>query len=181
MKGDEASVIKFHIKMYTLIILPVMLMSIIIPAIVFRQSKVIIETTRKQLKLSEDLIESTVSYLQASPIDEPTLNKVKKNLKQLQEDFNVTVRLNKIEQVSGKRIMVYTISSLILVFSILVVVYLHLLIGPIFRLQRLVVLMASGKDVGQIKIRATDELQQLAKSLEALRLHLLENKKKEEK
>ncbi|MBI4335101.1 MAG: hypothetical protein HY589_00420 [Candidatus Omnitrophica bacterium] len=171
--------LKFKIKMQFLITLPVIFMGIIITAVAFNSTKSVMETTKEQLKVHEEQITATYNSLNVDykDLNEEIIRKAKKNLAQLREDFSVTLRLHAIHQAHGKDAVVYRISGIILLFSIILMIYLHRLVGPVFRLQRLVELIVEGKDVGEIKVRATDEVQHMAKALERLRQEIKELRK----
>ncbi|MFH1198799.1 MAG: hypothetical protein V1650_01355 [Candidatus Omnitrophota bacterium] len=178
-KPINYAALKFQFKMQLLVILPIMFIGIVIPVFVFRASKFVVNTTRDQLKMHEAVADVTLRYLNASPLDEGSLREARKNMEQLRQDLNATIRLIGIQHARERDFVVYTVSAIILLFSVFMMFYLHRLIGPVLRLQKMVALMAMGKDVGEIKVRSLDELQELAKSLESMRKYLLSCKEKE--
>ncbi|MFH1847869.1 MAG: hypothetical protein ABH825_01475, partial [Candidatus Omnitrophota bacterium] len=157
MKNTSGSVLKLQLKMQLLITLPVMIMGLLISVLVFSATRSIMETSREQLKMRIASVEGLIQEVDARiedrmDPDEKAFNETeKKKLANLRDELDVTIRLNSFQQLQGKRTIAFIISGLVFGFSIITMICLHRIIGPIFRLQKAVSCMVAGEDVGQIK------------------------------
>lgn len=173
------SALKFQFKMQLLVILPILLIGLILPVVVFRISNSLVERTREELRTHARFAEASSRYAEVASLSDASLQEIRRNTKQLKSEIEATVESLNSQQSREKDIIVYFISGIVFWFSIFMMFYLHRLIGPVLRLQNMVLMMAEGKEVGEIKVRSLDELQGMAKSLEILRRHIITSREKE--
>lgn len=85
------------------------------------------------------------------------------------------VYLDTIEEWTDTKNMILQVIFMVIVgTSLLALSYSHRVVGPVNRLQKYVEMLAEGKDVPPIRVRADDEFKDIASSLDRLRKMLKE-------
>lgn len=180
MVQKDDAIFKFRLKLQILVTLPVIIMGCVIISIAFKATQPFVNSSKAQVMKFSELVDKASKCLDSSGVEKSLAGRITRDLEQLQYDFRETVSLDTLRQIHSEKYLVLLFSGLIFVFSAFIMIYIHSLTGPIIRLQRIATLMGKGKDVGEIKVRGHDELQELAKGLEVLRQNLFSVKKTED-
>ena len=156
-------------------VLPVLLMSLFCIYFISQSGELLVEKQKSKIVEEFSSIDKTLKQMQAVNLPKDVNNKLEifsKKLSILQEELNIQY-YNLVEKWAKIRMKLLIVLSLgILFVCIISLIYSHRIAGPIYRLKKAIEAMQNGKEIGHIKLRPGDEFQDLADSVEKLRVIL---------
>lgn len=157
-------------------ILPVLLMSLFCIYFIIQSGEFLVEKQKSKIVEEFSSIDNTIKQIQAVNLPKKDVNNqleiFSKRLSILQEELNIQY-YNLVEEWAKTRMKLMAVLFLGMLFvGIISLIYSHRIAGPIYRLKKSIEALQEGKEIGCIKVRPADEFQDLADSLEKLRVIL---------
>jgi nitrogen fixation/metabolism regulation signal transduction histidine kinase len=159
-------------------VLPVLLMSLFCIYFINQSGESLVE--KQKLKIVEEFssIDNTIKQIQTDNLPKDVNNQLEvfsKRLSIIQEELNIQ-SYNFMEEWAKTRMKIMAVLFLGMLFvGIMSLIYSHRIAGPIYRLKNSIEALQEGKEIDCIKLRPSDEFQDLADSMEKLRV-ILKNK-----
>ena len=156
-------------------VLPVLVMSLFCIYFVIQSGELLVEKQKSKIVEEFSSIDKTLKQMQAVNLPKDTKDQFgifAKRLRLLQDELNIQYH-NLLEEWDKTKMRIFAVLFLgILCIGILSLIYSHRIAGPLYRLKKEIEMLQEGKETGCIKVRAADEFQDLANSLEKLRVIL---------
>jgi nitrogen fixation/metabolism regulation signal transduction histidine kinase len=156
-------------------VLPVLLMSLFCIYFVIQSGELLVGKQKSKIVEEFSSIDKTLKQIQAVNLPKDVNNKLEifsKRLSILQEELNIQY-YNLVEEWAKTRMKLLAVLFLGMFFvGIISLIYSHRIAGPIYRLKKTIEDLQEGNEIGRIKVRPGDEFQDLANSLEKLRVIL---------
>lgn len=167
---------RFQLKYSILAVLPLLILGFLIIGMVFNISKGLIVSQKQQLMTQLALLEQSLNFLDKTDTDKRVIGELRKNVKSLKSFSQDLIKLNtfqwgSLNRVALKGLAVFTVGGILLwlVFS-------HRVAGPIYRVQKILDEWRHNRVVPPIKVRPTDEFQELFAGIEDIRKQSAESK-----
>jgi len=173
---------RFQFRYIVFMIIPIILLGLFAVIIGFRVAYDMASTQRQQLMVMISSLENSLKDIENFLMDRSTLEKAVNSIRTLKTFSQDLVAINMLELRRLSYLLVLAMFMLISGAIIVGIFSSHRIAGPIFRLQRHIREMSKNVLSTPIRIRAHDEFQELASTLEELRLSNLaqSNKRHEE-
>lgn len=156
-------------------VLPVLLMSLFCIYFVIQSGEMLIEKQKAKIVEEFSSIDKTLTQMQAVKLPKDVSNQLEifaKRISILQEELNIQ-HYHIVEEWAKTRMQLLAVLFLgVLCVGIISLIYSHRIAGPVYRLTKAIETLQAGKESGSIKLRPADEFQELADSLEKLRVML---------
>jgi len=156
-------------------VLPVLLISLFCIFFVVQSGELLVEKQKSKIFEEFSSIDKTLKRMQSVNLPKDVNNQLEifsKRLSILQEELNIQY-YNLVEEWAKTRMKILAVLFLGIFFvGIISLIYSHRIAGPIYRLKKAIEALQDGKEIGCIKLRPGDEFQDLADSLEKLRVIL---------
>ena len=159
-------------------VLPVLLMSLFCIYFVIQSGELLVEKQKSKIVEEFSSLDKTIKQMQAVNLPKDVNNQLEifaKKISILQDELNIQY-YHLVEEWAKTRMQLLAVLCLsILCVGIISLIYSHRIAGPIYRLKKAIEALQEGKKISYIKLRPGDEFQDLADSLEKLRV-ILKNK-----
>ena len=159
-------------------VLPVLLMSLFCIYFVIQSGELLVEKQKSKIVEEFSSLDKTIKQMQAVNLPKDVNNQLEifaKKLSILQDELHIQYYYL-VEKWAETRMKLLAVLFLgVFCVGIISLIYSHRIAGPIYRLKKAIEAMQEGKEISFIKVRPSDEFQDLAESLEKLRV-ILKNK-----
>lgn len=169
---------RFQFRYIVFMIIPIILLGLFAVIIGFRVAYDMASTQRQQLMVMISSLENSLKDIENFLMDKTTLEKAVNGIRTLKTFSQDLVAINMLELRRLSYLLVLAMFMLISGAVIVGIFSSHRIAGPIFRLQRHIREMSKNVLSTPIKIRVHDEFQELASTLEELRLANLDQSNK---
>jgi len=169
---------RFQFRYIVFMIIPIILLGLFAVIIGFRVAYDMASTQRQQLMVMISSLENSLKDIENFLMDKSTLEKAVSSIRALKTFSQDLVAINMLELRRLSYLLVLAMFMLISGAIIVGIFSSHRIAGPIFRLQRHIREMSKNVLNTPIRIRVNDEFQELASTLEELRLVNLDQSNK---
>jgi HAMP domain-containing protein len=156
-------------------VLPVLLMSLLCIYFIIQSGELLVEKQKSKIVEEFSSIDKNIKQMQTVNLPKDVNNQLEifsKKISILQEELKIEY-YNLVEEWAKTRMkLLAVLFAGILFVGIVSLIYSHRIAGPIYRLKKSIEALQEGKEIGCIKLRPADEFQDLADSLEKLRVIL---------
>jgi len=160
---------KFQLKYSILAVLPLLILGFLIIGMVFNISKGLIVSQKQQLMTQLALLEQSLNFLDRTDTDKRVIGELRKNVKSLKSFSQDLIKLNTFQWASLNRVAIKGVAVFTIGGILLWLVFSHRVAGPIYRVQRILHDWRHNHAVPPIKVRPTDEFQDLFAGIEEIR------------
>jgi hypothetical protein len=176
MRKRYAVNLKFQLKYSAMAVLPILVLGFFIISMTFNISRSVIVSQKQQLMSQISFLEQALNFLNKKETDRKTIEDLKisvRNLKALSQDL---IRLNIVGWAGLNQTFLLGLGIFVIGGILLGIMISHRVAGPVFRVQRLLNEFSKNVDIPPIKVRPTDEFQELFAAIEEIRRQSVENK-----
>ena len=156
-------------------VLPVLLMSLFCIYFIIQSGELLVEKQKSKIVEEFSSIDQTLKQMQTVNLPKDVNNQLEifaKRISILQDKLNIQY-YHLVEEWAKTRMQLLAVLCLgMLCVGIISLIYSHRIAGPIYRLKKAIEALQEGKEINHIKLRPGDEFQDLADSLEKLRVIL---------
>ena len=153
-------------------VLPVLLMSLFCIYFIIQSGESLVEKHKSKIIEEFSSIDTSVKQMQSANLPKEANKQIEvfsKKIGILQEELNIQC-YNFMEEWAKTRMKLIAALFLgVFLVGMMSLIYSHRIAGPIHRLKKAIEAFQEGRDIGSIKVRPSDEFQDLADSLEKLR------------
>ncbi|MFH1771258.1 MAG: hypothetical protein ABH872_00385 [Candidatus Omnitrophota bacterium] len=157
-------------------VLPALIVAVVCTFIVVRTGEFTLSAASNRLSLEMTSFNRVLKNLVSEDVSRENVAKIVIQLKGELLSFNNALRstyLDTLEEWRDTQLLVVSAVLLMLIcVGVLSLLYSHRIVGPIYRIEKYIEMLAEDKDIPPVKIRSTDEFQHIAESLEKLRQRL---------
>jgi len=167
---------RFQLKYSILAVLPLLILGFLIIGMVFNISKGLIVSQKQQLMTQLALLEQSLNFLDKTDTDKRVIVELRKNVKSLKSFSQDLIKLNTFQWASLNRVAIKGLAIFTVGGILLWLVFSHRVAGPIYRVQKILDSWRHNHAVPPIKVRPTDEFQDLFAGIEEIRKQAAESK-----
>jgi nitrate/nitrite-specific signal transduction histidine kinase len=156
-------------------ILPALLMSLFCIYFIIQSGELVVEREKQKLLTEFSSVDMTLKQAKDANLPKDVANQIKifdKRLDIFKDRLEIQYYDLVEEWAKTKMQLLSVIFFVLLCVGVISTIYSHRIVGPIYRIRKSVEILQEGKDSGRIKVRKDDEFQDLADSLEKLRVIL---------
>ncbi|MFC1577181.1 hypothetical protein ACFL3N_02455 [Candidatus Omnitrophota bacterium] len=166
---------RLQMKYAILITAPMLLLGFFSITAGFKIGQGIIQNQRQQLLTQVATVEGSIKSIEKFYPDSKTSKRVLGDIRKLKLFLQNLIGVNIYELRRLTKMMVFVTVIFVLASLFFSLAVSHRIAGPIFRLEKIIYLIAKGQKTTPVRTRATDEFKSLTAALEELRKKLLDS------
>jgi len=169
---------KFQLRYIVFMIFPMVFLGLFAVTIGFRVSFEMVNTQRQQLMVMISSLEESLKELQVYSVNKIAVDKAVNTIRGLKNFSQDLISINSLQLKRVTNMVAFAMFVVIAGAVLLGIFFSHRIAGPIFRLKRCIRELGTNVLSTPIRVRHTDEFQDLASCLENLRQSLIDSTNK---